>query len=672
LIEHDSFSNADTPGQSCLFKVQEKQRLTLLRWALAMTIALTASALYQGISLALALGVMPTWKWIVALVIGFGGLAFEVAVLVATWTTLITKFSDGLEAVVRILSRVRVMNLLALAVLVCLLPALVLSYYGNFMEGFFLRLFPLWGLALVGSVFLRAFKPRLTWMEAFIPSLLLHAFVYRVAAFIPWVSTYPFSLDYSEGSRHYYASLFFAKRIYGVTGLGLPVLHPTRYILQSIPFLVPGMPLWAHRLWQVLLWIGMTSTAAIFLIRRLSIPGTIYRVVWFLWAFLFMFQGPVYYHLMLMVIVVLWGVDPHRFRKTLAVVLIASVWAGISRINWIPMPGLMAATLYFLERPKEEGTALWRYLVNPSLWVGLGSVLGLVAQSLYPLISGNQAEWFASVLSSPLLWNRLLPDPTNKTGVLPAILIASAGLLFIIVRKASSRPSRWHPVRILSLAVILVVLFFGGLIVSVKIGGGDDLHNMDAFLILLMVVGSYLIFDRAKPDLSAVNPVANPSLLVLSIVFMVPILFAIGFGGPMVRHDQAKAQQALAEMQALVDQATAQGGEVLFMYERQLLTFGYIQGVDLVPQHEKTFLMEMAMSDNQAYFDAFEEELKAGRYALILAGLQTDKIRRADRVFREEGNAWGVHVSALLLEYYQPAYWFDLGESKLGFWVPKP
>src|SRR5688572_16916014 len=41
-------------------------------------------------------------------------------------------------------------------------------------------------------------------------------------------------------------------------------------------------------------------------------------------------------------------------------------------------------------------------------------------------------------------------------------------------------------------------------------------------------------------------------------------------------------------------------GEVLFISQRQLLTFGEIEGVDLVPENELVFLMEMAMSNKES------------------------------------------------------------------------
>ena len=50
-----------------------------------------------------------------------------------------------------------------------------------------------------------------------------------------------------------------------------------------------------------------------------------------------------------MVILVLWGFDATHFWRNLVLVLVASLWAGISRVNWLPVPGMLAAALYLLE-----------------------------------------------------------------------------------------------------------------------------------------------------------------------------------------------------------------------------------------------------------------------------------------------------------------------------------
>ena len=49
---------------------------------------------------------------------------------------------------------------------------------------------------------------------------------------------------------------------------------------------------------------------------------------------------------------------------------------------------------------------------------------------------------------------------------------------------------------------MLLVLLVGGFIVSAKIGGGSNLHNLDGYLTLSLSVGLYLLFDRFTPEAS--------------------------------------------------------------------------------------------------------------------------------------------------------------------------
>jgi hypothetical protein len=209
--------------------------------------------------------------------------------------------------------------------------------------------------------------------RSFITALLVFGALYRVAAFLPELQPGPFALGWSEGSRFYNASLFLSERIYGQK-LPLPVLHPSRYLLQAFPFLLGIKSILAHRIWQVLLWLGMSAWGAYLFARRLGKGKDI--PIWLLtiWAALFFFQGAVYYHLMVCVILVLLGYRKDKIWRTLFFVILASLWAGISRVNWMPLPGLLAGVLYLLDQPleKKNGFDIW-----PRQRCGLCWVLGL-------------------------------------------------------------------------------------------------------------------------------------------------------------------------------------------------------------------------------------------------------------------------------------------------------
>ena len=114
----------------------------------------------------------------------------------------------------------------------------------------------------------------------------------------------------------------------------------------------------------------------------------------------------------------------------------------------------------------------------------------------------------------------------------------------------------------------------------------------------------------------------------------------------------------------------AQKGTVLFIDQRQLLTFGTIQDVPLITDYEKKYLMEQAMSGNQKYFDVFKKDLAEHRFALIVSEpIRTGLVSADTRNFAQENNAWVTFVSAPLLEYYTPLTTYD--EIGVQLLVPK-
>ena len=75
-------------------------------------------------------------------------------------------------------------------------------------------------------------------------------------------------------------------------------------------------------------------------------------------------------------------------------------------------------------------------------------------------------------------------------------------------------------------------------------------------------------------------PAWRPWLLTALIVAF-PVTWNLNMGNPFVQRDFAKAADDLKELRIVVSQVPA-GDEVLFITQRQLLTFGEIQGVTMV------------------------------------------------------------------------------------------
>lgn len=523
-----------------------------------------------------------------------------------------------------------------------LLPALFLLDPWNLLlfSSVNARLWAVWLISLaqvpVWLAWRRSWQPG----AVFNLSLLVCGLILLLFNFRSDLSNSPFSLAWSEGSRFYNASLWAAPQVYGQV-LPLPELHPTRYLLQSLAFYLPGAGIAFHRAWQVFLWIFCNGLAAWVLTRRLRQPGRAGRLgaaLFGAWVFLFFFMGPVYYHLILCAVLVLWGFDRAHFWRSLAVVLAASLWAGLSRINWYPVPGILAVTLYLLEEPLNA-RPLWRYLARPAVWAGLGVGAALLANAAYVRLSGNPPEVFGSALNSPLLWYRLLPNATYGPGVLLASLLLLPGFAAVAWGLLPNL-RRWHWLRLLALAAVLGVFTGGGLLVSIKVGGGSNLHNLDSLLVFLAVIAGAIFFQRFTPDQPGAGALVGiPRWLVLVNVAL-PVIVAAGLLNLAPRPTpKIPEAQALQWLQAMIDRYAQDGRPVLLISERQLLSFDQLAVKSFEPAYEKVFLMEMAMSGNPAYLEKYVNDIKQRKFSLIITEPMNFRIQ-TEAQFSEENNFW--------------------------------
>jgi hypothetical protein len=488
------------------------------------------------------------------------------------------------------------------------------------------------------------------------------------------VTAYPLSMGWSEGSRYYYASLYFSRSLYGES-FPLSTLHPTRYLLQSIPFLFPSLGLPFHRFWQFLLWIVLTAATVVVLSRRAISPlERAFRWLLAGWYFLYLLRVGVYFHLEVMVILPLLFVSPKHPWRSLNAVIVASLWAGISRVNWFPVPAMIAIAIYLLEVPVSTFAPLtfrrlMQYLAQPALWLVAGLASTLIAQAAYIPLSGNanNVEAFASSFSSALLSYRLWPNESYDLGVVPGILIVSGPLLAILVIVAIRYGKNIHPLRWLGLFGMILALFAGSLVVSTKIGGGGDLHNMDAYATLLGIIAVFFVGGNfrteANEQATAVRPWA-----VFTYALIMPLLFLIPLLSPYPKYNMSASQAAYEQLVKTVN-SLGKNGPVLFINERQLVTFGDVD-VPLVPEDEVVTLMEMAMSGNEAYLNKFYSDLAHHRFAAIVATKQNKGIKE-DGPLAEENNVWNSKISPYILCYYGPALLIDVEITRLEVYVPE-
>ena len=585
--------------------------------------------------------------------------------------------------------------------------------WGLVIHGQYLRLL-IWAVSaiLLGYLLTHSDEKPLSWL-GLLSSLILISGTAIVALSLSNVTSYPFSLGWSEGNRFWDYSILFGREIYDYpSDKPIPVLLDIgRQFIGGIPFLIPNISIWQERLW-----LGLGNAVPYLILGLVAFkPSNGNRARWILaaiWAMTFVIQGPIHPPLLWCAIFVAfaWG---KPLWLAIPIILATSYFAEVSRYTWLFAPGMWATMLELSGASLQNGRlarASWARAIS----VGAAGILGgYVAPFYLPAMVAGVMSLFgqsdAGVLSSlgngvtlsgvgseassqALLWYRLFPNATYGYGILLGLFLAVAPLVAVLIYL--SRTRRWTLNGWQKLAIILPLLAFlvVGLIVSVKIGGGGDLHNMDMFIIGLLFAG-VIVWNQSGAEWIAESG-ASPLWVRLVLLFMVvfPAYQPMKFLAPneVVEEDtpwvmtladipplgpfpellpyENVSTKALNDIRREVELA-APNGEILFMDQRQLLTFGYITGIPLVPEYDKKVLINEALSANSQYFKGFYQDLASHRFSLIITHPLHEKIQTDSDQFGEENNAWVEWVSAPLLCFYEPLD--TLKKVKIQLLVPK-
>jgi hypothetical protein len=568
------------------------------------------------------------------------------------------RFLDGVQS----LQLPPIISGILLSLLSAVYPLLVFSPWGLFFQALWLRIFILWFVAILGSLIIGSHY-RISFIIRMAFAFSLSSFFYVLYSFHKSISTSPFTLTWSEASRYYYASLFNASHLYGQR-LAWPFLHPSRYLMQSIPFFVGDFPIVIHRLWQVFLWVSMPLlTIWLFIRRIISIHG-IKAWMFVIWSFIFLYQGPVYYHLFVCVWIILLGYDKQKSWKTMIFVILGSLWAGISRVNWFPVPAMLAIVLYFLDTPFPGKQKFLAYFTWPGLFGFFGLLSALGSQVAYAFLSGEaKIEAFGSSFSSDLLWYRLLPNSTSEWGIIFPIIFLTLPVLILISNRVYR--SNFHFWQLMPIAAIQLILFLGGLVVSTKIGGGGNLHNLDAWLVLLWLIAGKFLLVPAQAGLKSgfSSKIMHGGLVLM--LFLLPSIYHLDIDRSYHnlvagKTNIQKAEEELQSIISIANKVQQSGEEVLFISQRQLLIFEALD-VPLVAEYELLTLMEMAISNNQPYLNSFREDLQNHRFGIIVIEKQAPKLTdRNSSHFSEENNAWVMNITFPLLKNYREMQYFPI------------
>jgi hypothetical protein len=510
-------------------------------------------------------------------------------------------------------------------------------------------------------------------IESFYQAGVIFGTTFLFAKMLQDVVSYPLSLSWSEGNRIWDYSLMYGRRMYNISpDKPIPALiDAARQSLWGLPFLLPHPTLAGMRLWNAILFTIPYALLGWFIFPREK--G--HLVIWFLtglWAMLYLNQGPIYTPLILAAILV---AGTRRMPLWLAapIVFLAGYYANLSRLTWIFAPAIWAGVVALVEQaPYGVRTEKQRWIRAVIFGISgitggflinqIFTIIGKFNQTIQPVGTKIDAAEVSNVVGrQPLIWDRLLPTVTSGYGIIMQLLMAAGPILLLIVFFVLSKHWKLNFWQAAALTGSLLAFLVVGIIVSVKIGGGNNLHNLDMFLIgLLFILG--LAWEAGLQ-----NWIFSPQqrtwwkFLLLAAAIFVPATQGMMEASPRNLPGPDKVNEALAAIRAQIDDRSGQG-EILFMDQRQLLTFGTVQHVPLVPEYEKKAMMDEAMADDAAHFKPFIRDLIAHRFSIIISEPLWINYQGNTKTFNDENNAYVKWVSTPVLCNYEPVETFlDVG-----------
>lgn len=506
--------------------------------------------------------------------------------------------------------------------------------------------------------------------------------VYAASAKLVFLTGYPFPLYWSEGNRFFdYSTLFGSFRY--IVPRGKDIYSFTSWGMQlpwALPFIFPNLSIGAFRLWYQLMWIlpsflfGITTYKTFNREKGLSINSLTFG----LWAFVVLDQGPIYTPLIIAGILTMLGLC-FRLVPAALVIMLASFYAYESRWTWSFAPGLWAgmASLLITNNPsfsRKKPMELFRpvFLSLAGLFGGriLPDVIPLLASwlraipstfsSSYTTVGSNSISInvvpnvIVSATSQPLLWERLYPNSTYPPGILLGIAWAALPIIALLLILAIKKI--WQPNWLQAAATFIVSTgFFAiGLTASVKIGGGSNLHNLDMFLVTLIIIAAAALANFWPYGKGAPSVGFWVSALV-SIIMVFPVTYSVLPAEKPHLPDAVTVEESLTVIRNQIGE-TQSNEDILFIDHRHLLTFNLVPQVPLVDEYEKKKLMDKAMRSDVAYFESFYEDIRNHRFALIINEPLNVIIRGEDYSFGDENDAYVKWVTIPLTCNYEAIY----------------
>ncbi len=508
-------------------------------------------------------------------------------------------------------------------------------------------------------------KQSLSWDKIYLSTITFVCIFVLIPYFLS-VIDYPFHLFWSEGNRFWdYSTLFGKNRyLYPLDKQIFAQIEPSRLFLWGLPFLLPNVTIQGMRLWNAIL---------------MSIPSILFGLISFgysnkkqwliipcaLWTLTFLNQGPIYTPLVLGAILTVIALHLPLIPEML-LISVTSYFLSLNRNHWMFASAMWAILCIFLGGWMPEKAKLANRWFR-SILIGIAGVMGgLIVPSLFQYLA-LQTSTSATInnitrivdintrLSQhTFLWDRLFPGPTNPLGILLGLLFTTATVVLLIIIFLFKKPHKFDLWQITVLFLINVTFLIVGLVISVKIGGGNNLHNLDMYLISL-VFSAAIVWNKGMGQWFT-HP-ENKSIWICILMLMIAYIPLYWSGGinPNEFPNRDYTDTLIKQVQIAAN-ITQPNGEVLFIDHRQLITFENIKNVRLVPEYEKKVLMNYAMEGEPTRLHGFYHDLRNHRFSLIITQPLNIQYQGNENAFLEENNSWVNNVAKPILCFYEPMF----------------
>lgn len=597
----------------------------------------------------------------------------------------------------------RVRNRLAflsrtVSVMFCLFPGVLYNFIRSSepYQGLWIRVF-LSGFFVILAAWFWERESSLQFSSLIFCSLLFSAGFVLLTQFHD-VSDYPFSIGWSEGNRMWDYSVLFGKSRYNFPqDQTIPAyIDIGRQSLWGLIYLFPGTNIVTARVWNDVLFTIPCALLGWALLRRNESCRGIRLLAYSLWAMLFLMQGPIYTPLTLAAILVALGSRTPLVINCM-LTAIAGFYAVMSRSTWIAAPSAFAVFLRFLDQKASDSDRERKSRWRDSVALGLSGLAGaaiymkrdifgslfqigekVVNETAAASAAATEAmeavppifspDWFRYYLGrQALLFDRLWPNETYKPGIVLGLALAALPVIILILCWAWQRRWKLDGWQKLLLFAGSGIFLIAGLVFSIKIGGGSNLHNLDMFLIILLIISALAWKAGMGSWLMEQIRLNSPVCLLILAAVIIPCWDNLTNAAPRIFPKAEITADAVEKIRGIIDEHKDE--DILFIDQRQLLTFGTVEKIPLIADYEKKWMMDEAMANDSAYFEPYFKDLKNRRFAAIISEPLHIKFQGAGGDFSEENDLFVTYVSVPTLCYYEPCETFP--EQGVQILIPR-